>query len=172
MTAVPLRQIPTDATHHPRADNVITILPHAPGEVRLVPPGPLPEDAVVLGHVVAVPGRQLSAVPDAGPAGVGGLADLVLDPLGRRVVADGRELDLTRREFELLAYLVDHPGRVFTRTQLLAAVWQESAPRRAPVRTVDVHVSRVRRKLGRHAAMLQSLRGVGYRWSSRPGNAF
>jgi len=93
---------------------------------------------------------------------------LVVERWGRRVLRDGVELVLTRREFELLEYLARHPDRVFTRSQLLSAVWDITDPRYAPDRTVDVHVSRLRRKLGPgHAAALQSLRGVGYRWSSR-----
>jgi DNA-binding response OmpR family regulator len=85
------------------------------------------------------------------------------------VSADGEVLDLTRREFDLLAQLSTRPGRVLTRAQLLTAVWEPADARHAGPRTVDVHVARLRRKLGaQHGAPLSTLRGVGYRWSTRP----
>lgn len=90
---------------------------------------------------------------------------LLLDLDGRRVLATGLPLDLTRREFDLLAHLATRPGRVLTRAQLLAAVWSSADAADAGPRTVDVHVARLRRKLGPHGAPLSTLRGVGYRWS-------
>ena len=96
-------------------------------------------------------------------------SQLVLDVEGRLVIADGHGLELTRREFDLLAHLSTRPGRVFTRAQLLAAVWDPVDAGHAGPRTVDVHIARLRRKLGdQHAAALTTLRGVGYRWSTRP----
>jgi DNA-binding response OmpR family regulator len=89
---------------------------------------------------------------------------LEIDASGRRVVVEGAEIELTRREFDLLQYVCARPGRVLTRTQLLQAVWLFDDPRYAGARTVDVHVSRLRRKLGRHGEALHTLRGVGYRW--------
>ena len=78
----------------------------------------------------------------------------------------GRELDLTYREFELLAFLVEHPGRVFSRAHLLRTVWDH-----APVgsRTVDVHVRRLRIKLGPAAGRITTVRSVGYRLEPAPG---
>jgi hypothetical protein len=152
----------------------------------------VPDGALVLGVLVTVPGpgpaaRQLSAVrtgpgttatpgaapgrviaphlPDQGPAGAGARPGLLLDSWGRRLLDHGQEVHLTRREFELLEYLTAHPGRVFTRGQLLTAVWGAEDVRFAPPRTVDVHVARLRRKLASHARSLQTLRGVGYRWA-------
>jgi len=154
--------------------------------VRLVGPGAVPPGAVVLGHVVALPAATLAADPGIlldhetpvealiGTSAGTGFAPrpgLVVDAHARRVIADGVELALTRREFDLLAHLVTHPGRVFTRGQLLSGVWDLPGLAGRPLRTVDVHVSRVRRKLGRHGHSLHSLRGVGYRWSARPEHA-
>ncbi len=81
--------------------------------------------------------------------------------LGRRV------LDLTFKEFELLKYLVQHPGRVFTRDQLLQEVWGYDYF--GGTRTVDVHVRRLRAKLGTdHEALIGTVRNVGYRFVVPP----
>jgi DNA-binding response OmpR family regulator len=82
---------------------------------------------------------------------------------------DGRPLDLTYMEYELLKFLGAHPGKVFTRETLLSRVWGYDYYGGA--RTVDVHVRRVRSKLGEeHAGLIQTVRSVGYsfgqsRWS-------
>ena len=83
------------------------------------------------------------------------------DDLHRRV--RGRILDLTYKEFELLKYLAQHPGRVFTRAQLLQEVWGYDYY--GGTRTVDVHVRRLRAKLGpEHEALIGTVRNVGYRF--------
>jgi len=82
-----------------------------------------------------------------------------LDQLTRRCHTDGREVELTRREFDLLAALLRYVGRIHTREQLLELVW--GSPYLSP-KTVDVHISGLRRKLGA-AITISSLRGVGYR---------
>lgn len=75
----------------------------------------------------------------------------------------GSPLDLTYKEFELLRYLAQHPGRVFTRDQLLLEVWGYDYF--GGTRTVDVHIRRLRAKLGaEHEAMIGTVRGVGYRF--------
>ncbi|CAL9426727.1 MULTISPECIES: response regulator transcription factor [Streptomyces] len=86
---------------------------------------------------------------------------LVIDPLRRQAELDGRPLDLTRREFDLLAFLAQRPGVVVPRRELLAEVWQQSY---GDDQTIDVHLSWLRRKLGETAAnprYLHTLRGVG-----------
>ncbi|MFH0244213.1 response regulator transcription factor [Streptomyces sp. HK10] len=86
---------------------------------------------------------------------------LVIDPLRRQAELDGRALDLTRREFDLLAFLAQRPGVVVPRRELLAEVWQQSY---GDDQTIDVHLSWLRRKLGETAAnprYLHTLRGVG-----------
>jgi DNA-binding response OmpR family regulator len=82
-----------------------------------------------------------------------------LDEEARRVSVDGREVELTRREFDLLAALLREPTRVHTREGLLDLVW--GSPDYQP-KTVDVHVAALRRKLG-DTLNVKSLRGVGYR---------
>ena len=75
----------------------------------------------------------------------------------------GKTLDLTFKEFELLKYLVQHPGRVFTRAQLLQEVWGYDYF--GGTRTVDVHVRRLRAKLGvENEALIGTVRNVGYRF--------
>ena len=74
----------------------------------------------------------------------------------------GRVLDLTYKEFELLKYLSQHPGRVYTRQQLLQEVWGYDYF--GGTRTVDVHVRRLRAKLGpEYEALIGTVRNVGYR---------
>ena len=77
-----------------------------------------------------------------------------------RVLVHKRELDLTPTEFRLLEYLLQHPGRVFSREQLLDKVW--GLGYFGETRTVDVHVRRLRAKLGRNAALIRTVTGVGY----------
>ncbi|MEO6606033.1 MAG: response regulator transcription factor, partial [Aeromicrobium sp.] len=90
------------------------------------------------------------------------VADLVIDPQGREVHLAGEPLTLTRKEFDLLLYLAQRPGQVVSKANLLADVW--NMPWGGGDRTVDVHVSWLRRKLGESAAeprFLHSIRGVG-----------
>jgi DNA-binding response OmpR family regulator len=89
--------------------------------------------------------------------------DLVLNFETYQAMVAGRPLDLTYMEYELLKFLVSHPGKVFTREQLLSRVWGYEYYGGA--RTVDVHVRRLRAKLGEeHANLIQTVRSVGYRF--------
>lgn len=83
-----------------------------------------------------------------------------IDLQARDVTVDGVAVELTRKEFDLLAHLVTTPGRVFTRAQLLDAVW--GYPDDIDTRTVDVHVAQLRRKLGT-GCPVKTIRGVGYK---------
>ncbi|MGB8021105.1 MAG: response regulator transcription factor [Candidatus Nanopelagicales bacterium] len=87
------------------------------------------------------------------------LGDVELNRARHRVAVAGEPVELTATEFDLLAYLMERPGRVVTRDQLLSAVWGYSAA--AGTRTVDVHVAQVRAKLGA-ASPIRTVRGVGY----------
>ena len=78
----------------------------------------------------------------------------------REVLADGREVDLTQREFDLLEYLLRHAGQVVTRDELLEAVWGFLSP--GQTRTVEVHVAQLRKKLG-HPDLIRTVRGLGYK---------
>jgi DNA-binding response OmpR family regulator len=89
--------------------------------------------------------------------------DLVIDEATYQAQLRGRALDLTYKEFELLKYLAQHPGRVFTRAQLLQEVWGYDYF--GGTRTVDVHVRRLRAKLGSdHEVLIGTVRNVGYRF--------
>jgi len=110
----------------------------------------------------------------AAPAGSGGgrgvrprlvrpaaAAPLRVHLAGRTVYRDGLPVPLTRREFDLLAFLSEHPRQVFSRAQLLRQVW--GYPAAGGERTVDVHVRRLRAKLGEADPLISTVRGVGYR---------
>ena len=93
--------------------------------------------------------------------------ELVIDEAGYSARHRGATLDLTYKEFELIKYLAQHPGRVFTRAQLLQEVWGYDYY--GGTRTVDVHVRRLRAKLGPdHEALIGTVRNVGYRLVSDP----
>jgi two-component system alkaline phosphatase synthesis response regulator PhoP len=88
---------------------------------------------------------------------------LVLNLETYQAAIDGRPLDLTYMEYELLRFLATHPGKVFTREMLLSRVWGYEYYGGA--RTVDVHIRRLRAKLSEeHAALIQTVRSVGYRF--------
>jgi two-component system, OmpR family, response regulator RegX3 len=89
-----------------------------------------------------------------------GRGRLVIDRRARRVHVDGVELKLPPKEYDLLAFLAEEPGAVFTREQIMEAVWD--ANWFGPTKTLDVHVGALRRKLG-DAATIETVRGVGFR---------
>ncbi len=114
----------------------------------------------------------------AAPAAVDSMADagairrgeLAIDETTYAVRLRGRSLDLTFKEFELLKFLAQHPGRVFTRAQLLQEVWGYDYYGGA--RTVDVHVRRLRAKLGpEHETTIGTVRNVGYKFVTPPAKA-
>jgi DNA-binding response OmpR family regulator len=89
--------------------------------------------------------------------------NIVIDEAGYSAKLNGTQLDLTYTEFELLKYLAQHPGRVFSRQQLLSDVWGYDYY--GGTRTVDVHVRRLRAKLGpEYESMIGTVRNVGYRF--------
>ena len=87
------------------------------------------------------------------------LGAVEMDPMTRRCSVEGRVVDLTATEFDLLFYLMTHPGQIFSRDQLLSEVWGYAAM--VNTRTVDVHVAQLRGKLGDHN-VIRTVRGVGY----------
>ncbi|MER6128718.1 winged helix-turn-helix domain-containing protein [Streptomyces sp. NPDC001795] len=157
----------------------------------LLPPGatwlPAPQHSVpglpgrppMIGYLVLVPADQQPpflpvAMPDHPDAvdtddtGRGGDALVRIDAAQRIAEVDGRPLDLTYLEFELLAHLVAHPHRVHTRDQLVTTVWGYGHV--GDGRTVDVHVARLRRKLGaEHRKAIQTVRRVGYKYAPPTG---
>lgn len=88
--------------------------------------------------------------------------DLSIDPDRHEVRAGGKIVELTAKEFQLLYFLTQNQGRVFPRDRLLDAVWGIDAA--IETRTVDVHVQRLREKLGKAGKRLLTLRGVGYKF--------
>jgi DNA-binding response OmpR family regulator len=95
------------------------------------------------------------------------LGDLEIDEEARRVFIREDELDLSRKEFDLLAVLADAAGRVLTRDHLMARVWDENWF--GPTKTLDVHIGTLRRKLGDDPAnprYIHTVRGVGFRFAT------
>jgi DNA-binding response OmpR family regulator len=112
---------------------------------------------------VAVGRLELAARSDEPDDEVIRSGDLVIDEATYSARLRGQPLDLTFKEFELLKYLAQHPGRVFTRAQLLQEVWGYDYF--GGTRTVDVHVRRLRAKLGAdHEALIGTVRNVGYKF--------
>jgi len=133
--------------------------------VRLLDAGA--DDYVVKPYTAAEMAARIRAMlrrsrpdsPRPGPLRLGGLE---IDPVRREASLDGGRLDLTRLEFDLLAYLAGREGEVVSRRQLLAEVWKQ--PYGGGDKTIDVHVAWLRRKLGESATeprYLHTVRGVG-----------
>lgn len=102
-------------------------------------------------------------VPEAGPG-------VRIDRECYTAAVDGRELDLTYLEFELLAHLVAHPYRVHSRTRLTETIWGHTFV--GDGRTVDVHIARLRRKIGApHRDRIVTVRRVGYKYVPEDGHA-
>jgi two-component system, OmpR family, response regulator len=91
------------------------------------------------------------------------LGPLTLARAAREVRVDGREVELTQREFDLLEYLIRHVGQVVSRDQLLETVWGFASL--GETRTVEVHVAQLRKKLG-HPELIRTVRGLGYKAAS------
>jgi two-component system phosphate regulon response regulator PhoB len=109
----------------------------------------------------------------AAPAVSGGslitAGDITIDRSALRAAVGGRDLDLTATEYKLLLTLIERRGRVQTRPQLLETVWEAQPD--IQTRTVDMHVQRLRTKLGESGRMIETVRGFGYRFraNDRPG---
>ncbi|MGV9254415.1 winged helix-turn-helix domain-containing protein [Streptomyces sp. NPDC003697] len=131
------------------------------GYLVLVPEGTDPTELFAKDR----PRPEIRPVAAAASAPVRPTADDVIhiDPARHVAEVDGRELDLTYLEFELLAYLVQHPHHVQARDRLVAAVW--GYDHIGDGRTVDVHIARLRRKLGEaHRHRIVTVRRVGYKY--------
>jgi len=132
-------------------------------DLLLTTAGPAEVDARIRLAVARIDGQR-EPEPDAHVIRSG---DVTVDDATYTAKVDGRVLDLTFKEFELLKYLAQHPGRVFTRDQLLQEVWGYDYF--GGTRTVDVHVRRLRAKLGPdHEALIGTVRNVGYRFVLPP----
>jgi DNA-binding response OmpR family regulator len=108
--------------------------------------------------------RRAAPQPSEAPQAPGGQAVLTVDALTRRAQVGGRPLEVTRVEFDLLASLLENPGRVYTRAQLIDRVWGDGFA--ISDRTVDSHVKSLRKKVaeaGGDPGLIETVRGVGYR---------
>ncbi len=112
----------------------------------------------MVARVKAILRRADPALRGARPMDVGSLR---VDPRRREAYVGARPLELRPREFDLLAALARDPGVVWSRDDLLSSVWGTDFP--GETRTVDVHISELRRKLGDDAPPIETMKGVGYR---------
>lgn len=94
-------------------------------------------------------------------AAVRRLGEVWVEPATYRAGDAKETFDLTPTEFKLLEMLLRHPGRVYTRGQILTAIWPDD--RAVDDRAVDVHIARLREKMGKQGALVETVRGVGYR---------
>jgi len=126
----------------------------------------LPSDEV---HIILAPPGEEPSPPGEPPAGQTRPEPIRIDTAARTVFIAGRQRDLPRLEFELLAHLVLHPRRAFTREQLMAAVWPSC---QSSTRTVDVHIARLRRRLGPGLRdTISTVFGIGYKYlPAAPGD--
>ncbi|WP_460863146.1 winged helix-turn-helix domain-containing protein [Nocardiopsis coralliicola] len=153
--------VPRTAVRH-RPPNGLRLAPAARdargGEVVL---GTVPladGTSVVLVGRLPADGSEAGAAVQDGP--------LTIDPATWSASVDGLPLDLTHQEFVLLHLLAAAPRRVFSRAEILRIAWP--VPHSSGTRTVDVHVSRLRRKLGRLGPRLRTVRNVGYTYRPDP----
>jgi two-component system phosphate regulon response regulator PhoB len=112
--------------------------------------------------------RRLAAPPVAAGSTLV-VGDLAIDRAAHRVGFEGRELNLTATEYKLLVTLVERRGRVQSRPHLLETVWEAQPD--IQTRTVDMHVQRLRTKLGEMGAMIETVRGFGYRFAAADRSA-
>jgi len=90
--------------------------------------------------------------------------DLIIDIENKELIINEKTINLTKTEFEVLALLAKHPNRIFSRIDLIEKIWRE-APYTIE-RTVDVHIARLRKKLGAHASFIVNRSGYGYRFNT------
>ena len=151
---------------------VETLVPGADSyaAVAIAPANAAGDDLEVVRQVTADPTIQQSISPElaSAPTPVSTRQPGVLIDLARReVLLDGEPLNLTYKEFELLNYLVENGGRTVNREELLKTLWDdtEEVPNE---RTIDVHIRRLRAKLGRLSGTVRTVRGQGYRFYEHP----
>ena len=152
------RPLPAGA---PRTPGRPAVPPRTPHDPRTLHPrrGPAePEDRAASEDL-----RRFEALLAALPVGPA----VVVDVPGRRLLVDGRAVELTRQEFDLVAYLARSAGRVVARAELYGAAWR-TRDLAEGTRTVDVHVRRVRAKSGLDG-LITTVRGVGYRLNPLDG---
>lgn len=160
--------LPPGATWLPAPQHTLPELPGRPpmiGYLVLVPADQQPPFLPVAVPAGTEPAPASAPAPAPAPApGEEPEPIIRVDTAQRTAHVDGRELDLTYLEFELLAHLVAHPGRVHTRDHLVGMVWGYDHV--GDGRTVDVHIARLRRKLGtEYRGAIHTIRRVGYKYT-------
>lgn len=95
------------------------------------------------------------------------LGDFAIDRERHLFTVKRKPVTLTKLEFRILGFLMENPGKVFSRDQLLTGAWEGEAF--VVDRTVDVHIRSLRQKLGRHRDAIETVRGLGYRFTEKPG---
>ena len=137
-------------------------------DVILDSAGPAEVDARIRVAIGKLDAARIASDPTSGEIKSG---EVIIDEKSYTAKIRGRALDLTFKEFELLKYLAQHPGRVFTRSQLLQEIWGYDYF--GGTRTVDVHIRRLRSKLGpEFEAIIGTVRNVGYRFNTNRDAAF
>ena len=124
-------------------------------EDYIVKPVSIPK---LLARIRAIFRRREAAEPPQRPLR---FADVEIDPASYRITAGGTEVALTKKEFDILAHLAGRAGKVVTREALLDALWGDDV--HVVDRTVDVHIRKIREKLGERADWIETVKGVGYR---------
>ena len=94
---------------------------------------------------------------------------IVIDPEGRTVKVDGKQIEMSLREYELLKYLVDNEGIALSRDKILNNVWNYDYY--GDSRTIDSHIKKIRHKLGKKGKYIETMRGVGYKFEIKPNGA-
>lgn len=112
--------------------------------------------------VILAERRKQAATPGAGPATTLALGDLSMDLIGHKVTRNGSEIKLQPKEFQLLKYLLEHPGQVISRTLLFEQVWDYHFDPKTNV--IDVHIAKLRKKLEANdqSQLIHTIRGAGY----------
>ena len=128
--------------------------------------GPAEVEARIRTAIGKLEAMRINTDPTSGEIKSG---EVIIDEKSYTAKIRGNSLDLTYKEFELLKYLAQHPGRVFTRSQLLQEIWGYDYF--GGTRTVDVHIRRLRSKLGTEfEAIIGTVRNVGYRFNANREN--
>ena len=99
------------------------------------------------------------------PKEVRSINDLVVDMPKHKIFYKGREVELTPLEFNILEFLSRHPGRVFSRDQIMDSAWKEG--KFVVDRAVDVHMRSLRKKMGKASGFIETVRGIGYRFKEQ-----
>lgn len=90
---------------------------------------------------------------------------IVIDPEGRTVTVDGKQIEMSLREYELLKYLMDNEGIALSRDKILNNVWNYDYY--GDSRTIDSHIKKIRHKLGKRGKYIETIRGIGYKFEAK-----